>query len=281
MKKNLAIFGSIEFCQSKYSGKSLAKTCIGGNGTLSALAASKRANVDLIGVIGTDLDKKVLKRVLGKKVNIDNVLQLEGPSFHYSAVYDPKTYELLDEEIDFGVYGNCKPKVTTKIAKTTEYVLFSGSNPKYGLLVLDQIKSSPVIGFNTLLYHLKNNYKYSISLMKKASYLFINKTEYEYLQRKLGKNLFEVFKNLKMIFKTLGKEGVIVETQKGNTFFPTPKTIQPKNPTNAGDVFTGTIMGLLASGLNLEKELKKAINLAQKETARVLADDKFYRKVIL
>lgn len=278
MRKKLTIYGTTEFGQSKYSAGESSPTYIGGNGILASLAASKHADVNLISVVGTDLNKNLLSDLLGPNINIDNVLQFEGKTFSYQGVYDPKTFELQEEIIEFGVYKDHIPVVNPKLAENTKAILFSGSNPRFGVKVFEQLKNPKVVGVNTLLYHLKHNTEFALQLLKNADYLFTNKQEFQFLTEKLGKNLFSQLPKLKYIFNTLGTEGVRVITKDQTHHFPPSRSVDPKDPTNAGDVFTGTIMGFIADGVDLKQSLEKVIKNAQEESIKVLINDPFYRK---
>lgn len=277
MKNRLAIFGTIEFGRARFTNKSYSDKYIGGNGILASLAAAKYSHVDLIGVIGSDMSRRELLRSLGEKINIENVQQLKGKSFNYGAVYDPVTFDLVDEEIEFGVYGSYVPHVVNRRIQLSRYMLFSGSNPRFSLGILKQIKRPKEVAVNTLLYHLKNNLPYALDLIGNATYLFTNTKEYAYLKTQINQDIFKRFKKLKYIFKTKGKNGVEVIERNCSYNFPLRKKIIPKDPTNAGDVFVGTIMGMVTAEFDLKKDMKKIILNAQGEAFKVITNNKYYR----
>ena len=278
MKNRLTVFGTIEFSRSKFAGSKYSPRYIGGNGILASLAASKHTPVNLIGVIGSDLGIAKLSSTLGKKINVSNVTELKGKTFDYKAIYDPTTFELIDEKVKFGVYAKYRPKILDEFIDSTKYLLFSGSNPRFGLEIIRQLKNPEIVGVNTLYYHLVHNFEYAIQLIEFATYLFTSEREYELIAAKTSSNLFSRFKNLKYIFKTKGKNGVEVITKSGTKNFQPLKKIEPLDPTNAGDVFVGTIMGLIIKGISLDKDLKKIVQVAQSESLKVITNDKFYRK---
>ena len=277
MKNRLTVFGTIEFGKSKFAGSKYSPRYIGGNGILASLAASKHTPVNLIGVIGSDLGIAKLSSTLGKKINVSNVTELKGKTFDYKAIYDPTTFELIDEKVKFGVYAKYRPKILDEFIDSTKYVLFSGSNPKFGLEIMRQLGDQKIVGVNTLYYHLVHNFEYAIQLIEFATYLFTSEREYELIAAKTPPNLFFRFKNLKYIFKTKGKNGVQIITKTSSKNFYPLKILKPVDPTNAGDVFVGTIMGMTVAGFSLEKDMKKLINLAQREAARVIMNDSYYR----
>ncbi|MEK7479294.1 MAG: hypothetical protein AAB634_02050, partial [Patescibacteria group bacterium] len=251
------IFGTTEFCRSRLTNTPYSPRYLGGNGILASLAAGKHTPVDLISVIGTDMSRAKVKSILGENITIENVLQMEGKSFDYGATYDAKSFELVGEEIEFGVYGSYQPRVFTKEAKEAKCLLFSGSNPRFGLEVLRQISNPEVIGVNTLLYHLKHNAEYSIKLIDAATHLFTSLKEYEYMTKEMNYTFFSPERPLQYIFKTKGIEGVEVITPHNKEQFPVPRVVKPLDPINAGDVFAGTIMGMVAKGCDCEKNLKE------------------------
>ncbi|MBI4086705.1 hypothetical protein HY416_01850 [Candidatus Kaiserbacteria bacterium] len=275
---SLTIFGTIEFCRSRFAGAEYSPVYIGGNGALASLAAAKHVQVDLIGVIGTDMPREDLARALGPSVHIENVEQMEGESFYYQSTYDPDTFELSGEEIAFGVYGSYSPVLSTKQVKKSKNILFSGSNPRLGLAVLKQMQCPEVVAVNTLLYHLKHNEQYAIDLVKAATHLFTNAEEYEYMTDKIGEDLFEHCKNLQYIFKTKGTSGIEVITPAESRMFPLARVVRPLDPINAGDVFAGTVMGMIVGGRSSEKEMQTIISTAQEESIKVITNDEYYRK---
>lgn len=279
MKNRLTVFGTIEFGRSKFAGNKYSPKYIGGNGILASLAASKHVGVNLIGVIGSDLGIAKLSFTLGKTIDVGSVTELRGRTFDYRAIYDPKTFELIDEEIKFGVYSEYKSAMLGKFTNSTKHVLFSGSNPRVGLENIRKLRSPKIVAVNTLYYHLIHNFEYSVNLIGLATYLFTSEKEYKLIAAKTSSNLFSRFKNLKYIFKTKGKDGVEIITQYGSRNFYPSKIIKPLDPTNAGDVFVGTVMGLIAKGVSLDKETEKLVKLSQAESLKVIVNDKFYRKL--
>jgi sugar/nucleoside kinase (ribokinase family) len=275
---SLTIFGTIEFCRSRFANAHYSPVYIGGNGVLASLAAGKRIEVDLIGVIGTDMKRTDLAYALGQAVHIENVEQLEGKSFYYQATYDPETFELAEEDVAFGVHECYHPWLAGGRAKSSQCVLFSGSNPRLGLAVLKQMERPRVVGVNTLLYHLKHNEPYAIGLTKTATHLFTNSQEYDYLTSKIGKDLFRSCERLQYIFKTRGISGVEVMTPADIRSFPLARVVRPQDSTNAGDVFAGTVMGMVVRGHDPEKELHDIVAIAQEESAKVILNDSYYRK---
>lgn len=278
MKNRLTVFGTIEFGRSKFTGSTYSTKYVGGNGVLASLAASKYTQVSLIGVIGSDLGFAKLSNILGHKINVSNVNVLKGKTFDYRAIYDAKTFELIDEEVQFGVYAKYKPKILNNFVNSTKYLLFSGSNPRFGFEIMKRLGNHKIVGVNTLYYHLVHNFSYSLKLIESATYLFTSEREYELIVAKTSENPFSNFKNLKYIFKTKGRDGLEVITRTSSKSFYSLKIISPLDPTNAGDVFAGTIMGLIAKGINLDKKIDEMIQIAQGESLKVITNDKFYRK---
>lgn len=271
----LTVFGTIEFGKSKIGDK-ISPTYIGGNGITASLAAAKIVPVYLMGIIGNNLDKKILRNTLGENISIENVEQYDGNTFCYTAIYDEKSFDVKDHEIDFGVYKNYRPKVKITRIHNTKNIFLSGSIPAYSLLVLQQITSLKNIGVSTMMYHLKNNLDSSLELIQAAKYLFTNEKEYEYLQEKVP-NLFNFALNLRYIFITDGGKGVTVLSKNQENYYPFDKIITPLDPTNAGDVFAATIMALLVNEENVN--LEKIVMQAHEEAMKVIMNDPYYRKI--
>ena len=278
MKNKLTVFGTIQFVSTRFDNKAYSARYIGGNGVVASLAASKYTQVDLIGVIGSDLRKTCLRELLGNKINTNHIEQISGKTFDYKATYNSISYDLLDQVIGFGVYEKYFPRALDEKINHSRYILFSGSKPQLSLAIEKQLLNSEIVAVDTLMYHLKNNFNASIELINSAMILFINNKEYEFLQDKLNSNPFKAFKRLQYIIRKKGKEGIDVITPDNIFSFIPSEIAKPLNPTNAGDVVSGAIMGMLAMGRSLNTHLKEIINIAQDEALKVILNDKFYRK---
>jgi sugar/nucleoside kinase (ribokinase family) len=277
MPHQLAIQGSIEIGKSRYSGETYSPEYIGGNGILSSLAASKKTEVSLIGVIGTDLCLSFLKETLGLKIHLDSLTQVTGSTFRWLATYDRATQDLVDQDISFGVYQSYEPQLSTK-TRTLTHVLFSGSRPQVSLDALKQFDHLAHIGVDAMLYHLQHNFDAALALIECAHYLFVNTQEYAYLQEKLGRNLFSHLPEVRYIFQKSGEKGVNVITPDSFQTFPVKNVLRPYSPKNAGDVFAGIIMGAIAAEENVDDCMEKVISEAQHEAGKVIMNDRFYRK---
>jgi indole-3-glycerol phosphate synthase len=273
----LTIFGTIEFEKSQFKDEEESPKYIGGNGIIASRAAAKIVDVDLIGVVGTDMDKDFLAKSLGTRISTKNVTQLIGNSFRWKAIYDKKTQELIDQDITFGVYAEYKPIVNYKKTDRNQYVLFSGSKPQLSIKVLEQLDTPAFVTVDVLLYHLEHNYDASIDLIQKADVLFVNDKEYTVLVQKHGKNLFRVFRNLKYIFHKQGEKGVTVITPNKKSHFVPEKVVKPLNPANAGDAFSCTMVGQLVAGKDLQHNLDEIVHAAIAESIKVMMNDQYYR----
>ena len=94
----------------------------------------------------------------------------------------------------------------------------------------------------------------------------------------IGRSPFKRFKKLKIIFRTEGARGVSVITNRGKLFFEQEDKINPVNPLNAGDVFSGTTMGMITAGYNTDSSITEIISSAQEQAVKVISDDRFYRR---
>jgi len=127
-------------------------------------------------------------------------------------------------------------------------------------------------------YHLRHNLKDSLKLISKADYLFLNQQEYDYVLTKIEGDLLTNFPKLQFVFRKQGSAGVTVLSRHDIQQFVPPQKITPLSPANAGDVFAGTVMGMVANSMSLEEDLKTIVNAAQIESAKVLLNNSFYRK---
>ena len=111
-----------------------------------------------------------------------------------------------------------------------------------------------------------------------ATHLFLNHEEYLFLQKQFSNQFFQHCSNLEVIIHKKGKDGLDVIDPKQTHIFPTPRIVEVRNPLNAGDAISGTIMGFLANGNDFQEHLNEIILAAQLEAAKVITDDPFYRK---
>jgi hypothetical protein len=277
MPHQLAIQGSIEIGRSRYLGETYSPDYIGGNGILASLAASKKTEVSLIGVIGTDLRLPSLKETLGLKIHLDSLTQVAGSTFRWLATYDRVTQDLVDQDISFGVYQSYEPQLSEETRILT-HVLFSGSRPQVSLEALKQFDDLTHIGVDAMLYHLQHNFDAALALIERAHYLFVNAREYAYLQEKLGRRLFARLPEIRYIFQKNGEKGVNIIRSDSFQAFPVKSVLHPDSPKNAGDVFAGIVMGAIAAEENIHAGMEKVISEAQYEAGKVIMNDSFYRK---
>lgn len=276
MNRKLTIFGTIEYITSQVEGSKESPEYIGGNGIVASLAAGKILPVYLVGVVGQDISLQKLQNAVGENISIEHVEKYQGNSFRYKVIYDSTRFDIKDEKVEFGVYGKYEPYVSADVIKRAPIVFFSGSHPKYNLEILNQLDGSQVVGFTTLFYHLQHNFEYAQKLLKKTNYLFVSKKEYLFLRERIG-DLFSFAQKLSFLFITNGKEGVEVMTQNHKFTFPVKNAVVPLDPTNAGDVFSGTVMGMIAKGYSLDTKLSFIVQKAQEEAIKVIRNDSYYR----
>ena len=116
-----------------------AEDVLGGSGSYFSLAASALTQVQLVGVVGSDLDERHIETLRAHGVDLQGLQRVEnGKTFRWKGryEYDMSTAQTLDTQLN--VFGDFQPNLPESY-RQTEYVYLANITPSVQLGVLDQV----------------------------------------------------------------------------------------------------------------------------------------------
>lgn len=254
------------------------KYILGGAGYYASAAASKYAKTKIISCIGDDVEYHNLERIMRKiKVNFKFINIYKGKTFKWEVLLSNDKNRIQNEKIEYGNYLENIPK---KNNIYSSIVLLASSHPKMQHRVLKCIKNKKaIIIFDTKKIYIINRIREILQILKDVDILLLNKEEYRAFINKCNlKDIKKIFKKnnrLKIIITKLGRNGGIIIHNNGVIVkYNSIKCRQIHNSIGAGDVFAGTIAGLLARKNKFSIDyITKIIQIAARNSSDFITED--------
>ena len=223
---------------------------IGGSAIYFSYASSFFTPVRLVGVVGEDSPKELLKVFEGRDVDTSGLEVRKGSkTFRWHGSYLKDMNEAETVEVDLNVLAERAPKIPEKFLDS-KYVFLANTHPALQQQMAGSLKSARLIIADTMNLWIQTTRDELCKLLGMIHGLVLNDGEARLLTGK--KNLIEAAKDvLKMgprfVVIKKGEHGCMLCTA-SDTFvlpaFPAEKVV---DPTGAGDSFAGGMMGYLAT----------------------------------
>lgn len=221
---------------------------LGGSATYFAVSASHFTNVSLSAVIGEDFPKYHLEFLKEKGIGLDGLQKIPGKSFRWTGKYDYDLNNAQTLKTELNVLENFEPDIPEAL-RGVEFLFLANIDPDLQLKVVEQVKKPKLIACDTMNFWIECKKDSLIKILGKVDLLTINEGEARSLAGE--SNLVKAARKIrKMGPKTLvikqGEYGALLFYE--NEFFSAPgfPLEDIKDPTGAGDSFTGGLMGHLA-----------------------------------
>ena len=240
---------------------------VGGAAVHFSAAASLFAPVRLVGVVGADYPMAELEFLRNRGVDFGGLTTVDGPSFRWRGRYhlDMDHRDTLD--LQLGVFASFRPQVPE--AWLDSPVLFLANvDPDIQVAVLEQARGARLTACDTIDHWIEEKRPVVDRLFGAVDMVFLNEDE---------ARLYADTPSLHAAAKTiLGRGCRVVLIKKGENgalvirrepdgeislfaaaAFPLAEVV---DPTGAGDVFAGGVIGSLAAGGDLEThDLRRAV----------------------
>ncbi len=235
---------------------------LGGSATHFSAAASFFSPLALVAVIGEDFPEKHIDFFRSRKINLDGLIRLKGPSFRWKGRYDEDLNTAHTLETHLNVLLQFDPQLPASIKKN-KFVFLGNIDPTIQSKVIDQAEGDPFIAMDTMNFWIEGYREELLKTLKRVHMLVINEGEARLLAQ--SANLLKASR----IIRDLGPKLLIIKQGEygalafyNDQIFSAPglplEDIQ--DPTGAGDSFAGGVMGYLAKTGDLSfNNLKKAI----------------------
>lgn len=236
---------------------------LGGSATYAAIAASYFASPGIVGVVGSDFERKHINVLKRRNIDLEG-LQIDnsGKTFHWSGYYEGNMNQANTRETHLNVFESFDP-VIPKSYSRAPYVMLGNIHPALQLEVLRQVKGARLVYCDSMNFWIESERTLLEKVFRKVDVICINDGEACQFcgttslplaaQRllKLGPS--------RVIIKK-GANGVQLYGKDSFFSLPALPLLKVKDPTGAGDTFAGGSIGFLARSRSLsENAFRKAL----------------------
>ncbi len=238
------------------------KELLGGSASYAAVAASFFSPVRLVGVVGEDFPSAYQDLFRQRGINLDGLKIETGKTFRWSGEYLWDLNQRKTLSINLNVFERFLPTLPPNY-KDTSYVLLGNIAPSLQAHVLDQTSKPKFVMADTMDLWIQTTKTDLLRLLSRVDAVCMNDSEARELTGmtsliKAGQKLLSYGPKYAIIKK--GEHGCLLFSE--NRFFTAPAypLEDIHDPTGAGDVFAGSLMGYLArvNDVNFET-LRKAV----------------------
>ena len=234
----------------------------GGSALYFSSAASFFSPVNVVGVVGTDFDFKIINFLKNRDVDLNGIYIEEGKTFRWGGKYHLDINKRDTTFTDLNVFQNFKP-IIPKAYQNSKYVFLANIDPELQLKVLDQINDPNLVVLDTMNFWISSKKDKVEEVIKRSDIIILNDEETREFTG--NPNLLSAGKEIlslgpKYLIIKKGEHGAVLLGE--NSFFTTPAFPLElvKDPTGAGDSFAGGFVGYLAREKNMDKTtLRKAV----------------------
>ena len=221
---------------------------LGGSANYFSLAASMYADVNVVGVVGTDYKESDLELLTSRGVNLEGLQKAEGKTFHWEGRYEKDMNEAITLKTDLNVFEHFDPIIPEEYKKS-EYLFLANIDPDLQMKVLEQVENPKVIGLDTMNLWIGIKNESLKKALGKADVLLINEGE--------SRELTGTYNGIKAAeeLQAMGPKAVIIKRAEygfilyyQNEYFimPAYPVKDVVDPTGAGDTFAAGFFGYLA-----------------------------------
>ena len=261
---SVLIVGSIalDLIETAYDRK---ENVIGGSTTYALIAASNRAPVSVVGVIGDDFPKKGMGLYEKYAHNLNDLKIVSGKTFQWGGKYHENWDDRDTLYTELGVFESFNP-ILSSSNQNHSHIFLANIHPDLQQSVIDQSNNPDALivvdtmnlWINTALDGLKN-------VLSNSHILLINESEATLLT---GQNTIASCARAlqdegpQTVVIKKGSRGAVLFSEKVQITIDAYPIKQVLDPTGAGDTFGGGFISCLANGGTMDEALINASVLA-------------------
>jgi sugar/nucleoside kinase (ribokinase family) len=250
---------------------------VGGSAIYFSYAASFFAPVRLVGVVGEDHPKNLLKTFEGRDVDTTGLEVRRGSkTFRWHGSYVDNLNEAVTVEVDLNVLAERAPRIPNNFLDS-KYVFLANTHPVLQQEMLASLKSPRLVVADTMNLWIQTQREELCRLLGGIHGLVLNDGEARLLTEE--KNLIKAARQvLKMgprfVVIKKGEHGSMLVTRNDEVFvLPAYPADQVVDPTGAGDSFAGGMMGYLSTqGTFSPATIKRAMAFGTVVASYTIAD---------
>lgn len=235
---------------------------LGGSAMYFSVAASYFSTVQLVGVVGEDFPEEAIQLLQQSQVDLAGLQQVKGKTFRWSGRYhiDMNTRDTLDTQLN--VFEHFTPKIPTAY-QSTGILFLANIHPTLQLDVLNQVNSPDLVITDTMNLWIETTRGDLLRVIQQTDIMLISDSEIRQLLEE--PNLLVAARELlklgpEYIIIKKGEHGAMLVDSSGVFVAPGYPLEHIEDPTGAGDVFAGGLVGHIEqSGSLNDKILRQAI----------------------
>lgn len=235
---------------------------LGGSAMYFSVAASYFDQVFLVGVVGTDFPDEGIHLLKDHGVDVAGLQQEPGKTFRWSTRYHPDMNHRDTLDTQLNVFETFSPRIPENYTHAT-HLFLANIHPSLQLEVLSQVTNPGIVISDTMNLWIDSTAGELDQVIAETDIFLLSDSEARQLTDE--PNLFKAAKQLlrrgpdHLIIKK-GEHGAMLVNEKGTFFAPGYPLEDIVDPTGAGDVFAGGVVGHL-SRLNsmADTDLRQAI----------------------
>ncbi len=220
----------------------------GGAATYFSLAASRFADVNLVGVVGGDFDSGLLSSMEASGIDLEGLKVIEDEkTFRWKGYYE-SDLEAQTEKTELNVFADFDPDLPPEYCETP-YVFLGNIDPEIQLSVLEQMDNTRVTACDTMNFWIDSKPEALNRVLEQIDIFFLNSSEAEMMTGEA--NLITAAQKLRqrgpsIVIIKKGEHGVFMVGHDWQFVLPGFPVGLVQDPTGAGDSFGGGFMGYLA-----------------------------------
>jgi len=249
---------------------------IGGSAVYFSYAASFFTPVRLVGVVGDDCPRSLLKVFEGRDVDTRGLeIRTGSKTFRWHGSYVQDMNDAVTVEVDLNVLAERAPKIPQGFLDA-KYVFLANTHPVLQQEMLASLDSPRLVVADTMNLWIQTEHKELCKLLGKIHGLVLNDGEVRLLTGE--KNLITAARKVlklgpRFVVIKKGEHGSLMCSDRGEFVLPAFPAEQVVDPTGAGDSFAGGMMGYLATqGTFSPSTLKRALAFGTVVASFTIAD---------
>lgn len=243
----VVVIGSVAFDAIDGPGGSVKET-LGGSATYASYAASFFSPVSLVACVGEDFPPNARNVIAERGTDLSGLAALKGKTFRWAGRYGPGFRGRETLALDLGVFASFSPVLPAKLGNQ-DVLLLGNIDPDLQLNVLEQAGDSAFVAADTIDHWIRNKRESLLKGLSRTDLFFLNDEEAELLTG--DSNLISAGAKIRrmgprsVVIKK-GEHGAMLFGEDGISALPALPLEKVADPTGAGDVFAGAMLGYVA-----------------------------------
>jgi sugar/nucleoside kinase (ribokinase family) len=239
-----------------------AEGVLGGSATHFAVAASYFAPVHLVAVVGEDFPSAERDYLAARGIDLSGLEVRPGRTFRWSGRYHEDMNVRDTLALELNVFAEFRPRLSEAMRRSP-FVFLANIDPRLQQTVLDQFEAPAIVAADTMNHWIEGTRDALERLLPRLDLLVLNDEEARMLSGegnvpRAARRLLAL--GARSVLVKRGEYGAILFSPDSVFAVPAYPLEEVFDPTGAGDVFAGGIMGYLAAtGERSEGGLRRAI----------------------